>query len=112
MVYYIDAGNPTSPMRVYNPNLVQIQPANIIKVGMAAPPVLRACDPSWVQVATDVSQLVWAWGPSTANMFKHWFDIEDRWQSTLDNLLSMHRIEMYQTCGAYNTPGESNGLLS
>ena len=32
MVYYIDAGNPTSPMRVYNPNLVMVQPDNVVKV--------------------------------------------------------------------------------
>ena len=53
-------------------------------------------------------------------MWKHWFDISDAWESTLDNLHNMARtpsshftendvmhqarIEMYQTCGAFNTP--------
>ena len=59
----------------------------------------------YFKVASDPSQLVWVWGPSTANMWKHWFDISDSWDSTVDNLQNMIRTEMYQSCGAYNTPG-------
>jgi hypothetical protein len=26
-----------------------------------------------VKIAADPSQLVWSWGPDTANMFKNWY---------------------------------------
>eukprot|EP00042_Codosiga_hollandica_P029947 m.169308 g.169308 ORF g.169308 m.169308 type:complete len:430 (-) comp53220_c0_seq4:169-1458(-) len=86
IVFYIDAGNPTSPQRIYNPFAVSVPPQQMIKV------------------ANTVEQLVWYWGPTTANMWKHWFDISDHWVSTLDNLQNMIKTEMYQSCGAYNTP--------
>ena len=36
-----------------------------------------------VQIITDVRR--------TANMWKHWFDINDAWVSTIDNLHAMIR---------------------
>lgn len=86
IVFYIDAGNPTSSQRTYNPYQYHVRPEAMVKV------------------ASIPSQLVWEWGPSTANMWKHWFDIGDNWASTIDNLHNMARLEMYQTPGAFNTP--------
>ena len=53
MAFYIDAGNPTSPQRVYNPNRIHIPPAAMVKV------------------ASEPSQLVWEWGPTTGLVCPH-----------------------------------------
>lgn len=86
IVYYIDAGNPSSPSRVYNPKNHNVNPQDVIKI------------------ASDPSQLVYVWGPSHANMWKSWFDISDNWESTLDNVHHQIGLSMYQSCGAFNTP--------
>lgn len=87
MVYYIDAGNPTSPQRLYNPKHHHVPAHRTIKV------------------ANDWRDLVWVWGNNTANMWKSWFDIADNWFSLLDNVHHQISLAMYQQKGAYNTPG-------
>jgi len=37
-------------------------------------------------------------------MWKSWYDINDHWYSTMDNLHQQIGLSMYQQCGAFNTP--------
>jgi len=88
VVFYVDDGNDSSGPRVYNP-------------------YLRSSDPSvfsMVKIANKTNELVWNWGPNTANMWKSWFDIHDEWYSTMDNVHMQIGLAMTQQCGAYNTP--------
>jgi len=86
IVYYIDDGNDSSGMRMWNPNLHRTDPQLMVKIALKP------------------SELIWNWGPSTANMWKLWFDHHDHWYSTLDNVHHMIGLEMFQECGGYNTP--------
>jgi len=86
IVYYIDDGNPSSGPRVHNPFLHHSDLEELKKIALIP------------------EELVWHWGPETAHMWKSWFDLEDTWQSTLDNIHHQVGLEMYQKCGGYNTP--------
>jgi len=56
------------------------------------------------KIAYTTDELVWNWGPQTANMWKSWLDIHDSWYSTLDNIHMQIGLAMTQSCGAFNTP--------
>lgn len=86
-MYYIDSGNPTSPMRVFNPNLYHVTDPEML-----------------LKLAITPNELVWHWARDTAHMFKSWFDINDSWKSTLSNVHNQIRIAEYQSCGRFNTP--------
>ena len=96
-VYYLDAGNPTNQMKLYNPHAHHV-------------PSMDAC------VAENADQLAWRWateldGPNGAttpgkgpHMIKAIFDMKDTWLNTLMNLNSMTHLAEYQTCGQFLTP--------
>jgi len=86
IVYYIDDGNNSSGPRLYNPFMHSADMQQMIKI------------------ADNVTELIQYWGPSTANIWKFWFDHVDTWESTIDNLHMMSRFAMYQSCGSFNTP--------
>jgi alpha-galactosidase len=86
IVFYVDDGNDSSGPRIYNPFLHHINVDDMVKIAYAA------------------DELVWNWGPSTANMWKSWLDIHDSWYSTIDNIHMQIGLAMYQKCGAFNTP--------
>jgi alpha-galactosidase len=85
-VYYIDDGNDSSGMRLFNPRWFRAR--------LSLP----------IKIADQLSELIWFWGPDTAHMWKIWFDIDDRWDSIMDNIHQMIGLQMYQSCGAYNHP--------
>ena len=88
VLYYVDAGNPTSGPKVYNP------------MHRAVP------DDSFTRSHTAYkwSQEVMAWGPSVANMWKLWFDRWDGWQFLTDNVQNQVNMQWFQACGAFNNP--------
>jgi len=88
IVYYIDDGNPTSGPKVYNP----------FRRAWPDTPFTRS------HVATSWSEYVDSWGPDIANMWKIWFDREDRWDSLLDNVHQQVGMQWFQACNAFNNP--------
>jgi len=88
VVFYVDDGNDSSGPRVYNPFARSFNQQTM----------------PTTKIANKPEELVWYWGPTTANMWKSWFDIHDIWYSTMDNLHMQIGLAMYQKCGAYNTP--------
>jgi len=88
IVFYIDDGNDTTGPRVWNPKGHSVNPKNN----------------DWIKMAHQWEDLVWIWGPSTANMFKSWFDRSDTWMSIMDNSHQQIGLAPYVKCGAFNMP--------
>lgn len=88
MVLYVDSGNPTSPMRVFNPRLAHVSNPEAIR-----------------KLAVTPGELAWRWALPHADMVKSWLDIEDTFESTIDNLHNQIRVAEYQTPGHYLMPG-------
>lgn len=86
MIFYLDAGNPTSPQRVYNPHFHHVPPESVIKV------------------ASNPKELVWDWGSSLTNIRKFWYDMQDNWMSVMDVVQHVSGSEMYQKPGSFNIP--------
>eukprot|EP01012_Entosiphon_sulcatum_P016032 TRINITY_DN20996_c0_g1_i1.p2 TRINITY_DN20996_c0_g1~~TRINITY_DN20996_c0_g1_i1.p2 ORF type:complete len:260 (-),score=61.39 TRINITY_DN20996_c0_g1_i1:42-821(-) len=86
MVYYIDDGNPTSGPRVYNPHLRHVAPITVHHQAL-----------QW-------NEFVDHWGPSTANLWKLWFDRQDTWESLLDNVHQQINMHWFQQPNAFNNP--------
>eukprot|EP00054_Salpingoeca_dolichothecata_P014940 m.85091 g.85091 ORF g.85091 m.85091 type:complete len:423 (-) comp21244_c0_seq3:215-1483(-) len=86
VVFYLDAGNPSSPHRLFNPHLHHVDVKTDLKI------------------ANNVSELVWNWAPGLVDMAKNWYDHSDTWVSTMDNLHHSLRLAMYQTCDFFNIP--------
>ncbi|KAH3758846.1 glycoside hydrolase family 27 protein [Pelomyxa schiedti] len=84
IVYYIDDGNPTSGMRLYNPYQHGILPDIRPKIALTA------------------DELIWVWGPQWAHMYKSWFGRGDSWDSLMDNVHMQVGNAYYQKCGAFN----------
>jgi len=88
ILYYVDAGNPTSGPKVYNPNRRAVVDTSYTRSHTAE---------KW-------SQEVLSWGPDMANMWKLWFDRWDGWQSLTDNVAQQVGVEWFQSCGAFSNP--------
>eukprot|EP00656_Telonema_subtile_P056352 TRINITY_DN8981_c0_g1_i1.p1 TRINITY_DN8981_c0_g1~~TRINITY_DN8981_c0_g1_i1.p1 ORF type:complete len:454 (-),score=82.97 TRINITY_DN8981_c0_g1_i1:294-1655(-) len=88
VLYYVDAGNPTSGPKVFNPHHRAVQNTSYTRSHTAD---------RWTQEVLE-------WGPDMANMWKLWFDRWDGWQSLKDNAFSQIHAAWFQSCGAYNNP--------
>ena len=90
IVLYVDDGNPTSGPRVVNPH------------GRGYP------DNAFTRthIARTWAELVVAWGPSYANMYKLWFDRDDTWHSLLDNAAQQANFAWFQAPGFFLAPDQ------
>jgi len=70
MVFYIDAGNPTSGPKVVNPHR------------RGTPDTLF----TRTHVADTLAEAVWTWGPKMAHTWKVWFDRHDNFGSLMNNV--------------------------
>lgn len=87
VIYYIDAGNPTSGQKVYNPHHYhEGEKETLVKTGVTP------------------SELAWNWAKPISHMWKNWLDVQDTWRSTIDNLHHQVRLAEYQECGSFNFP--------
>ena len=97
MTYYLDAGNPSNEMKLYNPKGHGVQ----------------SMDGS---IATSAEQLAWRWatelddpaevkGQSRGpHMIKAMWDIKDTWLNTLMNVHALIRVAPYHACDHAITP--------
>ena len=83
VVYYIDHGNPTSSMALFNPHqrFVGSDPQSASDVS---------------KLATLPNQLGWTWAAGVCDMMKTTWDTYDGWESMLDNLHSSIHLAEYQ----------------
>lgn len=91
MLYYVDDGNPTSGPRVFNP-------------------FSRGYAPNSSFLSTHIAR-TWAeevvsWGPNIANMYKLWFDREDKWHSLIDNVHVQSGFTWFQQSGNFIAPDQ------
>eukprot|EP01105_Mastigella_eilhardi_P006485 TRINITY_DN18042_c0_g1_i1.p1 TRINITY_DN18042_c0_g1~~TRINITY_DN18042_c0_g1_i1.p1 ORF type:complete len:438 (-),score=94.15 TRINITY_DN18042_c0_g1_i1:120-1256(-) len=84
IVYYIDDGNPSSGMRLFNPFEHHVLAEHREKLALKP------------------HQLIWSWGPETANMYKSWFGRGNDWDSLMDNVHMQIGNSIFQSCGALN----------
>ena len=70
IVFYVDAGNPTSGPKVVNPHH-RGMPKNLF---------------TSTHIANNLSEAVWSWGPDIAHTWKIWFDRHDTFESLMDNV--------------------------
>eukprot|EP00658_Telonema_sp_P-2_P028526 TRINITY_DN21845_c0_g2_i1.p1 TRINITY_DN21845_c0_g2~~TRINITY_DN21845_c0_g2_i1.p1 ORF type:complete len:272 (+),score=39.83 TRINITY_DN21845_c0_g2_i1:2-817(+) len=102
IIYYLDHGNPTSPMKVYNPRKHHIP----TKVPEHPVPGTAAWNDAvgMTSQALTPDQLGWTWGGDVAHMMKVWYDRQDSWDSFLSNIHSQIRLAEYQHCGFFLAP--------
>ena len=90
MLYYIDDGNPTSGPRVYNPYSRGYANSTFFSTHIAR---------TWAEEVV-------SWGPNLANMYKLWFDREDKWHSLLDNVHVQSGFPWFQASGYFLAPDQ------
>jgi alpha-galactosidase len=90
ILYYIDDGNPTSGPRVYNQFSRGYTNSTFYTT----------------HIARQWTEEVVSWGPQIANMYKLWFDREDKWHSLLDNVHIQNGFTWFQASGQFLAPDQ------
>lgn len=99
IIYYVDDGNPTTNMRLWNPNLYNCASNGLDNTKIALHPSQQIFE--FVIQAPFYNSKT---NESVVNMFKSWYDRSDNWFSVLDNLHRQIGLQMYQKCGIFNMP--------